>query len=101
MLFFFEDHVLDIDRRELRREGRLVALEPQVFDLLVFLIRNRDRVVSKDDLLAGVWDGRIVSESTLASRVNAARRAIGDSGAQQRCIHTVPRKGFRFVSERA
>jgi DNA-binding winged helix-turn-helix (wHTH) protein/pimeloyl-ACP methyl ester carboxylesterase len=99
LLFFFEDNVLDVNRRELRCAGKSVAVEPQVFDLLVFLIRNRDHVVSKDDLLAGVWDGRIVSESTLASRINAARRAIGDSGDQQRCIHTIARKGFRFVGE--
>ncbi len=97
MLFFFDDYVLDPDRRELRRKGTLVPAEPQVFDLLVFLIRNRDRVVSKDDLIAGVWDGRIVSESTLASRINAARRAIGDSGEQQRFIRTAARKGIRFV----
>ena len=97
MLFFFDDYVLDPDRRELRRKGTLVPAEPQVFDLLVFLIRNRDRVVSKDDLIAGVWDGRIVSESTLASRINAARRAIGDSGEQQRLIRTAARKGIRFV----
>ena len=62
MLFFFENHVLDPDRRELRRRATLVPVEPQVFDLLLYLIRNRDRVVSKDDLIAGVWDGRIVSE---------------------------------------
>jgi DNA-binding winged helix-turn-helix (wHTH) protein len=61
-------------------------MEPQVFDLLVFLVSNRDRVVSKDDLLASVWGGRIVSESTLASRITAARRIIGDSGEQQRLI---------------
>ena len=97
MLFFFDDYVLDPDRRELRRKGTLVPAEPQVFDLLVFLIRNRDRVVSKDDLIAGVWDGRIVSEPTLASRINAARRAIGDSGEQQRFIRTAARKGIRFV----
>jgi DNA-binding winged helix-turn-helix (wHTH) protein/pimeloyl-ACP methyl ester carboxylesterase len=97
VLFFFDDYVLDPDRRELRRKGTLVPAEPQVFDLLVFLIRNRDRVVSKDDLIAGVWDGRIVSESTLASRINAARRAIGDSGEQQRFIRTAARKGIRFV----
>jgi len=97
LLFFFEDNVLDPDRRELRRKGVLVSVEPQVFDLLVFLIRNRDRVVSKDDLIAGVWDGRIVSESTLASRINAVRRAIGDSGEQQRLIRTAARKGIRFV----
>ncbi len=97
MLFFFEDNVLDPDRRELRRKGALVSVEPQVFDLIVFLIRNRDRVVSKDDLIAGVWDGRIVSDSTLASRINAARRAIDDSGEQQRLIRTAARKGIRFV----
>jgi DNA-binding winged helix-turn-helix (wHTH) protein/pimeloyl-ACP methyl ester carboxylesterase len=99
LLFFFENNVLDLDRRELRRAGELVAVEPQVFDLLVFLIRNRERVVSKDDLIAGVWDGRIVSESTLASRINAARRAIGDSGEQQHFIRTIARKGLRFVGD--
>jgi len=76
-----------------------VQLEPQVFDLLVYLIRNRDRVVTKDDLIAGVWGGRIVSESTLASRINAARKAIGDSGAEQALIRTVARKGLRFVAD--
>jgi TolB-like protein/Tfp pilus assembly protein PilF len=93
----FENCSLDADRRELRRGGELVAVEPQVFDLLVFLIENRDRVVSKDDLMASVWQGRVVSESTLTSRINAARKAIGDSGDQQSLIRTVARKGFRFV----
>src|SRR5215510_4582157 len=97
LLFFFEDNVVDPDRRELRCKGALVPVEPQVFDLLIFLIRNRDRVVSKDDLIAGVWDGRIVSESTLATRINAARKAVGDSGEQQQLIRTIARKGFRFV----
>jgi DNA-binding winged helix-turn-helix (wHTH) protein len=82
MLFLFEDHALDTDRRELRRGSSLLSVEPQVFDLLVFLIGNRDRVVSRDDLLASVWDGRNVSESSLASRINAARRAVGDTGEQ-------------------
>ena len=89
--------MLDVDRRELRRGGDLVTVEPQVFDLLVFLVQNRERVVSKDDLIKGVWDGRIVSESTLTSRMTAVRKAIGDSGEQQRLIRTVPRKGVRFV----
>jgi DNA-binding winged helix-turn-helix (wHTH) protein len=85
--------------RELRRSGEPIALEPQVFDGLVHLIRNRDRVVNKDDLLESVWKGRIVSESTLTSRINAARKAVGDSGEAQRLIRTVPRKGFRFVGD--
>src|ERR1700690_3832992 len=99
MQFRFGDHVLDVARRELRRGGEPVTLEPQVFDLLVHLIRNRDRVVTKDDLLASVWGGRIVSESTLTSRINAARKAIGDSGEAQRLIRTSPRKGIRFVGD--
>jgi TolB-like protein len=97
--FRFENHVLDIDRRELRRGSDLIALEPQVFDLLLFLVQNRDRVVSKDDLIASVWHGRIVSDSTLTSRINAARKALGDSGKEQRLIRTVARKGLRFVGQ--
>jgi TolB-like protein/Flp pilus assembly protein TadD len=97
--YLFEDCALDIDRRELRRGPRLVAVEPQVFDLLAHLIRHRDRVVSKDDLLATIWQGRIVSESALFNRINAARRAIGDDGERQRLIRTLPRKGLRFVAE--
>jgi TolB-like protein len=95
--FLFEDQVLDVDRRELRRGAELITLEPQVFDLLVYLVQNRDRVVSKDDLIEGVWDGRVVSDSTLTSRITAARKAIGDSGDEQRLIRTVSRKGVRFV----
>jgi len=95
--FLFEDFALDSDRRELRRRADLVALAPQVFNLLHYLIQNRERFVSKDDLIAGVWDGRIVSESALTTRINAARSAIGDNGEKQRLIKTVPRKGFRFV----
>ena len=75
MQFHFSDHVLDVELRELTRGGESVAVEPQVFDLLVHLIENRDHVVTKDDLIETVWDGRIVSESTLTSRINAARRA--------------------------
>ena len=97
MQFCFENHVLDADRRELRRGSELVALEPQVFDLLVYLVQNRDRVVSKDDLIASVWGGRIVSDSTLTSRINAARKAVGDSGEEQKLIRTIARKGIRFV----
>jgi pentatricopeptide repeat protein len=97
MRFLFEDFALDLDLRELRRGSDLVQLEPQAFDLLAYLIRNRMRVVSKDDLLAAVWAGRIVSESALTTRINAVRSAVRDSGAEQRLIRTVPRKGFRFV----
>ena len=89
--------MLDTDRRELRRGSEAVAVEPQVFDLLVYLVENRERVVSKDDLIASVWGGRIVSDSTLTSRINAARKAIGDSGEEQRLIRTAARKGLRFV----
>ncbi len=98
MRYLFEDCALDTDRRELRRGGGLISVEPQVFDLLVHLVRNRERVVSKDDLLASVWHGRIVSESALGTRINAARAAVGDNGGEQRLIKTLPRKGLRFVA---
>jgi TolB-like protein len=99
MQLVFGDHALDIDRRELSRRGEPVVLAPQVFDLLVYLVRNRDRVVTKDDLVEAVWGGRIVSESALTTRINAVRKAIGDSGAEQRLVRTVARKGIRFVGE--
>src|SRR5262245_37165259 len=99
MQFRFENHILDASRRELRRGAELVAIEPQVFDLLLYLVQNRDRVVTKDDLIAGVWRGRIVSDSTLTSRINAARKAVADNGDEQRLIRTVMRKGLRFVGE--
>ena len=97
MTFLFGDMVLDADRRELRSGSALIPIEPQVFDILNFLIRNRDRVVSKDDLLTAIWGGRLVSDSAIAARINAARRAVGDSGEQQHWIRTIARKGFRFV----
>jgi TolB-like protein len=97
LLYFFEDYVLDSDRRELRSAAGAISVQPQVFDLLEYLIRNRERVVSKDDLIAGIWGGRIVSESALTTRINAARTAIGDSGEAQRLIRTLKRKGIRFV----
>jgi TolB-like protein len=95
----FRDHLLDTDRRELSREQVPVAVEPQVFDLVVHLMQNRDRVVSKDELIDKIWHGRSVSESTLTSRINAARKAIGDNGASQALIRTIARKGFRFVGD--
>jgi TolB-like protein len=93
----FADHTLDTERRELYRGSEAVAVAPQVFDLLVCLLQNCDRVVSKDDLIDAVWGGRIVSESTLTSRINAARKAVGDNGEDQRLIRTIARRGFRFV----
>ena len=99
MRYQFADCVLNTDRRELRRGNALVAVEPQVFDLLTYLIRNCDRVVSKDELLATVWHGRIVSESALFNRINAVRSAIGDTGETQRLIKTLPRRGLRFIAE--
>lgn len=98
-MLLFGDCVLDAERRELKRASGVVSTGPQVFDLLLFLIENRARVVSKDDLLEAVWGGRIVSESTITSHINAARTAIGDSGQEQKFIRTVPRKGFRFVGD--
>jgi TolB-like protein/DNA-binding winged helix-turn-helix (wHTH) protein len=95
--FTFHDYVLDGGKRELRRGSEQIALEPQVFDVLLYLVQNRDRVVTKDDLIAAVWDGRVISESTLTSRITSARKAVGDSGEQQALIKTYARKGFRFV----
>jgi TolB-like protein len=99
MEYAFGEHVLDVKRRELRRGAELVPLEPQVFDLLTYLVQHRDRVVGKDDLLQAVWGGRIVSDSALTTRINAARRALGDDGEKQRMIRTMPRKGVRFIAE--
>jgi TolB-like protein/DNA-binding winged helix-turn-helix (wHTH) protein len=99
MRLLFGECTLDADARELTRAGRVVHLEPQVFDVLVHLIDRRDHVVSKDELVATVWHGRIVSDSTLSSRINAARQAIGDSGEEQSFIRTIARRGFRFVGD--
>ena len=99
MLYSFDNYTLDEDRRELRCGAELVPIEPQVFDLLQFLIRRRDRVVTRDDILDAVWNGRAVSESALGVRINAARLAIGDNGQKQRLIRTLPRKGLRFIGD--
>lgn len=99
MQFKFADYLLDPERRELTLSGQVVAVGPQVFDLLVHLIENRERVVGKDDLLLAVWGGRIVSESTITSHINAVRKAIGDNGEDQHLVRTIPRKGFRFVGD--
>ncbi|MBX9826434.1 MAG: winged helix-turn-helix domain-containing protein [Xanthobacteraceae bacterium] len=84
MKLAFENQVLDLDRRELRRAGETIAVEPQVFDLLAYLIENRHRAVTRDDMIAGVWNGRIVSDSTLGSRIARARQAVNDSVEEQR-----------------
>ena len=99
MRFHFENQKLDAERRELVCAGESVPIEPQVFDVLLYLLEHRDRVVRKDELFDKVWDGRIVSELTLTSRINAVRRAINDTGKDQRLLRTVARKGFRFVGE--
>ncbi len=99
MIYRFGSFTLDTTVYELRRDGDAVAIEPQVFSLLQYLIEHRDQVVSKDDLIAAVWQGRIVSEATLSSRVSAARRAVGDTGEAQSVIRTVQRRGFRFVGD--
>ena len=75
------------------------VLEPQVFDLLVYLLKNRKRVVAKDELVQSVWGGRIVSDGTINSRINAVRRALHDKGKQQSIIRTFPKRGVRFIAD--
>jgi TolB-like protein len=94
----FEDFVLDPERRELVRGSEAIETGPQVFDVLLHLVKNREHVVTKDNLIDVVWGGRIISESTLTSHINAVRKALGDTGEEQRLIRTIPRKGYRFVS---
>lgn len=97
--FRFADYAIDPGRHELRRSGEAISIEPQVFDLLVHLLRHRDRTVSKDELFRTVWEGRIVSDAALSSRIKSARKAIGDNGDDQIFIRTVHKRGFRFVGE--
>jgi len=97
--YLFEEYAFDPDRRELHRGADVVSVAPQVFDLLDYLIRNRERVVTKDELINAVWNGRNVSDAALTTRLNVARSAIGDSGEEHRLIKTLPRKGFRFVGQ--
>lgn len=99
MRYLFEDFALDTDKRELRKGSDAVSLTPQAFDVLLYLIRNRERVVSKDDLISAIWGGRVVTDAALATRLNSARAAIGDTGDEQRLIKTLQRKGFRFVGQ--
>jgi len=99
MIYQFDRFELDLATVELRVEGKSCSLEPQVFALLVLLVENRDRLVSKDEIIEKVWDGRVVSDGALASRVKSARQALGDDGQSQRFIRTIHSKGFRFVAE--
>ena len=99
MIYEFSNYSLDLALRELRCDGQSIHVEPQTFDVLHYLVTNRERVVSKDDLIAEVWKGRIVSESTLSSSITTVRKALGDSSESQRFIRTIPRKGFRFVGD--
>mgnify|MGYP003606222143 CR=1 FL=1 len=99
MRLYFEEYILDTSRRELVHGGEVISVEPKVFDLLLYLIENRNRLVTKDDLIAHVWCGRIVSDSALTSAINAARKALRDNGRDQRLIRTSARKGFRFVGD--
>src|SRR6476660_2234088 len=100
VLFQFDKFLLDTDRRELGGgNGVVIDVEPQVFDLLLHLAQNANRVVTKDELIERVWSGRAVSDAALNSRINAARRAIGDSGEKQAIIRTVQRRGFLLAAE--
>ena len=90
---------IDLDRFEIRRDGADVHVEPQVFDLIAYLVRHRDRMVAKSELLDHIWCGRFVSDSALSTRVKAARAALGDDGHKQATIRTVHARGFRFVAD--
>jgi DNA-binding winged helix-turn-helix (wHTH) protein/tetratricopeptide (TPR) repeat protein len=98
MIFRFGEHEIDTDVFEVRRLGRPVPVEPQVFDVLAYLVTHRDHVVGKEELLDQVWGDRFVSESALTSRVKSARRAVGDDGTAQRVIRTIHGRGYRFVA---
>lgn len=99
MKYSFGPYIVDTERLELSEEGNAISLQPQAFSLLVFLIENAERVVSKDEIIEAVWQGRIVGDGTLNARINALRRALGDDGATQSMIKTFPRQGFRFVGK--
>jgi len=95
----FAQFEIDPSQQELRRSGESMHIEPQVFDLIVHLVRNRDRIVSKDDLIETIWNGRVISEAALSSRINGARRVLGDNGNDQIFIKTLHKRGFRFVAD--
>jgi TolB-like protein len=99
LIYLVDHYAMDTDRRELRRGSDLVAVAPQVFDLLHYLVLHRERVVSKDELVHAIWNGRAVSDAALTTRLNVARAAVGDIGKQKRFIQTLPRKGVRFIGQ--
>jgi DNA-binding winged helix-turn-helix (wHTH) protein len=99
MIYHFDQFELDMARFELREEGAVQTLEPQVFTLLAYLIEHRERLVPKNELFEKLWVGRVVSDSALTSRIKSARRVLGDSGKAQHFIKTIYGKGFRFVAE--
>lgn len=99
LIYAFSGFHLDTSGQELTADGEGIPLQPQVFDLLVFLVEHRDRVVTKDEIIDAIWAGRAISDGTLNARINAARRAVGDTGEAQDVIRTYPRKGFRFVGD--
>jgi TolB-like protein/DNA-binding winged helix-turn-helix (wHTH) protein len=99
MKYRFAEFVIDLNQQELRRMGEVVHIEPQVFDVIVHLVRNHDRIVSKDELIETIWNGRIISEAALSSRINGARRALGDNGTDQALIRTLHKRGFRFIGD--
>ena len=99
MIYRFGPFELDMDKIELRADGEVCPVEPQVFSLLALLVENRERLVSKDEIVEKVWDGRVVSESAVASRVKSARKVLGDDGITQRFIKTIHRQGFRFIAD--
>lgn len=95
----FGSFEIDMARNELRDAGAAIEVEPQVFSLIAFLASKPGRVLSRDEIIDSVWNGRIVSDSAISTRINAARQALGDDGKSQRVIRTVPRRGFLFVPE--
>lgn len=99
MIYRFDNFELDTDRFELREDGHTATIEPQVFALIALLVENRERMVSRDELIEKIWNGRVVSESAISSRIKKARKAVHDDGKAQRLIYTVHGKGFRFVGE--
>ncbi len=99
MIYLVGAIAIDTDAYEVRRDGSPVAVEPQVFDLLVLLVQNPDRIVTRDEIIERVWKGRIVSDTAISSRIKAARRAIGDDGKAQGLIRTIHRRGLRFVGD--